>query len=363
MKVLFLSNEYAVGKSDSAYTHRLVQLKSALDRQDFQTRFVALRDLPFSRPILAQPLNLPWLRQIAKDYDVIHAGGDAGYTAAFLQPFTHATIIHDVHGDSVSEAQLKYQQRRKPYTVYLIVQALISAGIAYRGADFFLAVSRPLQQRLIHERHVPADRITLIRNGVDIKAFEQTPVPNTNPFTVCYAGGFAPWQGIDNLCSAFELLPQNGIKLKIVGFTAEHGDLKARIARQLGSRVELVDRVSRDELVSHLAAAHILIIPRFKHRAIEVALPTKFAEYLALGRPVIVCDVDETASMVREQQCGLVSDSSPANLAATIQAAADLTYDQLKEMGQRARRLAEQEFAWEVIGQTYANLLASLKKG
>jgi len=85
--------------------------------------------------------------------------------------------------------------------------------------------------------------------------------------------------------------------------------------------------------------------------------PCKFSEYLALGRPIIVCDVDETARLVRQHHCGLVSEPSPAALAETIRAASNFTQVELNQMGQNARRLAEREFSWDDIGRKYADLL------
>src|SRR5207249_4902570 len=125
----------------------------------------------------------------------------------------------------------------------------------------------------------------------------------------------------------------------------------------LDGKVEMMNRVTQSELVSQLAAAHALIIPRPLHRAVDVAFPTKFAEYIALGKPVIVCDVDETARLVEQHHCGLVSKPNPAALAETIRAASNMSPAELARMGRNARSLAEQEFSWEHIGRTYAELL------
>jgi len=357
MKVLFLSSQYGLARSGTAYAYRLEKLRCAIQQHGFQAEFLSLREQPVRRPILAQPLNLPFIRRKIADCDFIHAGDDAAYIAALWKPFTRARVIHDVHGDTLSEAQLNWTVRPGLLSAYWLVQVLIANAVAYRHADYFLVVSRPLQQRLMDERHIPVHRIGLVRNGVDLELFARPPHNPTDGFTVCYAGGFAPWQAIDNLVSAVELLPKDHVRLKIIGFTERHADLKSSIAGRLGDRIELVDRVTRRELVSQLAAAQVLIIPRFSHRAVEVAMPTKFAEYLALGKPVIVCDVDETAHMVREHHCGLVSEPSPAALAETIRTASNLTQAELNQMGQNARRLAESGFSWDDIGRKYADLL------
>ncbi len=357
MKVLFLSTQNRIDRSRSAYTHRLEKLFRALQKLAIQTEFVSLQDKHFGRPILAQPLNLPYLRKKITNCDFIHAGDDAAYVAALWKPFTKARIIHDVHGDTVSEAQLKWKVSHSLHTGHMFLQSWITNAISFRHADHFLTVSKPMQQWLMAEKNILPHRMCLIRNGVDLELFSPQPYKLTNRFTVCYAGGFQDWQGINTLINAVELLPKNDVLLKIIGFTKRQTTLKSAIAERLGDRVELVDRVSQRGLISQLTDVHVLIIPRFNHPAIKVALPTKFAEYLALGRPVIVCNVDETAHIVRKHRCGLVSEPSPDALAETIQLASNLTQVELEKMGDNGRCMVESEFSWDVIGRKYADFL------
>jgi glycosyltransferase involved in cell wall biosynthesis len=175
---------------------------------------------------------------------------------------------------------------------------------------------------------------------------------------VAYAGGFQVWQGIENLIRAGELLADGEVRLKIIGFRPGDAETKERIAARLGTRAELIDRAAREELVLHLASASVLIIPRPRHEAVHAAFPTKFGEYLALGKPVIVCDVDETASLVRKHRCGLVADPDPHSIAEVIAVASRLPREELERMGRNGRLLAEREFSWSQIGRRYAKLLS-----
>jgi glycosyltransferase involved in cell wall biosynthesis len=361
MKVLFLSTKYGVGKSGtSAYSHRLDKLCDALQARGVETDYIGLRDFPFHRPVLLQPLNLPLLRKRVDDYDFIHAGQDAAYIAGLWKPFTRARIIFDNHGDTFGEMHLECLADQSTRTAYWLTQAMLINAVGYRAATHYLVVSRPMQQWLMDEWHISAQHISLIRNGVDLELFQPLPPGSPDAFTVCYAGGFHPWQGVENVVRAFELLASTTpatLRLKIIGFTPEFADLKARIASRLGERAILVDRVPREELINHLADAHILVIPRSHHRAVRVALPTKFAEYVAMSKPVLVSDVDETADLVRTHRCGLVSEPTPSALAEQIRHAADLSRADLQEMGERGRHLAQQEFSWDVIGEKYGDLL------
>lgn len=360
MKVLFASCE--VERSRSAYSHRLAELRRALENRGIQTDFLSLGQPPFSHPILAQPLNLPFISRKLKDYDFIHCGGNAVFSAIVFKPYTKAKVVHDVHGDGLSEAQLEHSVRKDLRSSYWVLQARIVDALARRYADYFLAVSKPLQQRLMRGVRVSPERVALVRNGVDLNLFRQQPRSQNGRFVICYAGGFQNWQGIDLLVGAVELLPKNGLQLKIIGFAEGHSAIRSRIAGRLGDKVELINRVSQSELTSQLAAADVLVIPRPSHPAVGFAFPTKFGEYLALGKPVIVSDVDETALLVRQHDCGLVSKPDPASLANTISMAAHLPAHELCQMGQNARCLAEREFSWEHVGEKYAQQLQRWKE-
>jgi glycosyltransferase involved in cell wall biosynthesis len=357
MRVLFLSNEHR-SEPETAYTHRLSKLMGALADQGIETDFISLREHGPGRPILAQPLAFPFIRRRLGEADFIHAGGNAGYTAGLLRAYPRARIVQDIHGDSVSEARLKWRERRDAVRGYWVAQAVIADAVTYRLGDYFTVVSDRLRAKLIEERGIAAERIGIVRNGVDLDLFRSKPTPRSEGFVVGYAGGFQDWQGIENLVQAGELLEDRSVRLKIVGFGPRNEALRARLHERLGKRVELVDRVPQRELVEHLASVDALIIPRPRHRAVEAAFPTKFSEYLAVGKPLIVCDVDETAALVRSHECGLVAQPTPRSIADTITIAARLPADERDRMGKRARELAERDFSWDEIGRRYASLLA-----
>jgi glycosyltransferase involved in cell wall biosynthesis len=355
MRVLFLTTTLSVG--NHAQLHRLRRLREGLDALGIETLLLSFRDMPISRPTLLFPLNLPFAWAQIRDFDFIHAIGYAAYPAVLWKLVNHIPVVYDVDADGLSEAHMKWKAHRSLRTAYWVLQAAFMNWIALRSKSYFITVSRPLQERLVNEKGVARDRIHIVRNGVDTQMFRPAFGGADGVFTVCYAGGFQVWQGIDNLVAAGQYLKGEPIRFKIIGFSQEDMALKARIAASLGDMVELVNRVPQSELVPHLSKAQFLVIPRLPHPAVEIAFPTKFSEYLSMGKPVIVSDVDETASFVREYECGLVSAPTPQALAETIRRAATLTHSELVKMGQNGRHLAETVFDWGVVCRHYAELL------
>ncbi len=79
-----------------------------------------------------------------------------------------------------------------------------------------------------------------------------------------------------------------------------------------------------------------------------------------MGRPILVNDVDETAEFVTRYNCGFVSAPDPEAMAASMNKAANSSWEDLQAMGQRSRRMAEENFSWDIIGDEYAHVVQGL---
>jgi glycosyltransferase involved in cell wall biosynthesis len=232
--------------------------------------------------------------------------------------------------------------------------------MALRSADFILTQSEWHKSDLIRAGVKP-DRISVVRNGVDLELFQPLP-PTENPqFTFGYAGEFQTWQGIDDLISAFEKISNPEITMLLIGFRESNREIKKMFSEKFGPRVKLVDRTDRKTMLNLLSLSSILISPRPNHIASRAAFPVKFAEYAALGKPILVNEVDETADFIRKYDCGFVSSPpSVTNLALSLEQAASTPRETLLQMGLRSRKMAEENFSWPKIGDDYAALVRSL---
>jgi glycosyltransferase involved in cell wall biosynthesis len=268
-----------------------------------------------------------------------------------------------MHGHS-SEMLMKLQlEPEKIKGLFLLGQSLLLEELTIHRCDYHLAVSGPLLGRLL-AHGVRRSRTLVLRNGVDIGMFKPRGAPRTDGFTVCYAGDYQVWQGVDLLVQAARMVTEPGMRFRFIGFrqSPEHGRWKDRIRAALGGRAELIDRLPHQELVQQLESSALLVLPRPRHNATEVALPTKFAEYVALGKPVVVTEVDETAQFVRRYECGLVCPPTARGLAQAIGQARRASPEQLRAMGARGRRLAEAEFSWDVICRRYYDFLKTIER-
>jgi glycosyltransferase involved in cell wall biosynthesis len=210
---------------------------------------------------------------------------------------------------------------------------------------------------------------------VDTELFKPSEDRRENKmFTVTYAGAFQKWQGIENLVEAAYLLKDAEVKFKMIGFRETDYAFREEIRRRLKDEADLIDFLPNQPpaLIDHLRNSDILIIPRLwvpgtsKYSNIQLLretfgwFPTKFAEYIATGRPVIVTSLDVSAELVGRYDCGFVCDPAPAAIAQTILQARDTPKESLDEKGMNGRRLAEAEFDLKVTGKKYFEFLSGI---
>ncbi|HVU13050.1 MAG TPA: glycosyltransferase family 4 protein [Phototrophicaceae bacterium] len=363
MRILFLIDRIpADNQGADAYTTRIAGIREALERQGVETDVLSLRTLRFHRPHALFALNAAAIGRIGQGYDIIHAAGAGATVAACVAQGAHRRpVIFDMQGDEPLETAMEWQSDHSMRRAFLLLQASALTPLAARRADLTLVVSEAFRARAVRRGAAP-DRVVVVPNGVDLNLFRAEP-PAGKRLCFAYAGSFQAWQSIDILIDAFEYLESDCAHLHLIGFAPDNPAdvaLKNALARRLGSRVTLEDRVPPDQLPGHLTSAHVLVIPRTAHPAMQGGLPSKFAEYLALGRPVIVTDVDDCATYVREHQCGLICAPTAAGFNQALHEALDWDANQRIQMGQRARSLAESTFNWEVIAAQYLQVLERL---
>jgi glycosyltransferase involved in cell wall biosynthesis len=347
----------------SAYSHRLHKLAEGLEANGVSCDFFHLPDhWPLGTVTTASIFFPFWIRTLRK-YDFIHCGvEEAGQAIFFCRPFLRCVVIYDAHGDVVAQSALANAIRTSGRRPSASLRVRLFMLMALKAADHVLAVSKPQIQALISSGVAPGN-ISLIRNGVDLESFGPMPFHRPGRFVFAYVGEFQVWQGTDNLLEAFARVQDPCARLLVVGFRGEDSAIKQAFHNRLGSRVELVDRTDRRTMIGLLQTVAVLVIPRIAHPAIRHAFPTKFAEYAALGRPILVNDVDETADFVRTYRCGWVSQPSAEAMAEKMAEAMTCSHQTLVAMGRRARQMAEENFSWAKSAGEYAALIRDLTSG
>lgn len=300
---------------------------------------------------------------------VYHPPATVGFPAVLLKlvrriPFVYH--IADMWPESVVESGMLGQGMSKR-----LAEAILGrwCRIVYRRADAITVLS-PGFQRLLVERGVPAQKVSVVYNWTDEGAFR--PVPRdpalaqqlgmAGRFNVVYAGNLGAFQGLDAVIRAAVLLkdvPQ--VQIVLTGTGQQEAELK-----QLGSRLQadnvrfLGGQPYRDMPAIHSLAdvllVHLKDLPFF-----TTTIPSKTQVALASGRPVLMAVRGDAADLVRRAQAGLTCE--PANeqaLAAAVRAFYAMDPAAREALGRNGRDFYLREMALVVGGRMTESVLEAV---
>ncbi|MCB9011624.1 MAG: glycosyltransferase family 4 protein [Actinobacteria bacterium] len=200
----------------------------------------------------------------------------------------------------------------------------------YRRATRIVALTEGIRDGMI-ELGVPAGKITLITNGVDLDPTGAVPAPVAAPvadnaIVAMYVGAHGTYSSLDTVLQAADLLRDRpDIQVLLVG----DGDQKARLQELAASldlpNVRFVDAVPKREVPGWLARADIALLPYQDRELFAGALPNKVFDYLAASRPILAAAPEgELTRLVRSADCGVcVPPERPEAMAAAIRELAD----------------------------------------
>ncbi len=231
-----------------------------------------------------------------------------------------------------------------------------------RGAAGTTVISTALADRAAR-LGVPRDRIFLLRQGCDVEGIvprereraraELGIAPGTK--LVVHLG--AIYRGDARLLfDALSIAASSGcrVELAMVG--------KPGAPLPPGAVCRRVGYVPYDTLQAWLAAADTCVVPLLDTVANRGRWPSKINDCLAAGRPVVITDVGDAASVVREHGAGWVTDVNPEAFARGLQQACS-DAAACRCAGERARALAERVLAWPVVAGALEAYYTSLAQG
>jgi colanic acid biosynthesis glycosyl transferase WcaI len=211
---------------------------------------------------------------------------------------------------------------------WMITALFALERFVYARARVITVIADRMRRRLL-EKSVPADKVRLIPNFVDVNTM--APLPKANGFSrehgldqafvVTYAGNMGPAQGLETLLEAAALLRhETGLRFLLVGEGVLQDRLKA-IARDRGlENVLILPHQSYAVVPQIYAASDVCLVPLAPSTGSD-AVPSKVYRIMACARPVLACaDPDsDLAELIRLAQCGIVvPPGSPETLAQAV---------------------------------------------
>lgn len=221
---------------------------------------------------------------------------------------------------------------------------------AQRHAERIVVPSQSVAEVAQKWADVPAAKIVIIPNGIDLPATLPAPAPPGEPRRVVFLGRLDPVKRLPDLLTAIELL-HGFARLDIYGEGSQRTMLELQIQRRgLGALVTLHGAIANPADALH--AAELLVLPSQAEGFGLVLI-----EAMAAGVPVVATDAPGIRDVVRSGKTGLlVPVGSPPALAEAIRKV--LTDEQLrKSLIAAAWNDVRQRFAWDSAMTAYRHLL------
>ena len=216
----------------------------------------------------------------------------------------------------------------------------------YRRADRLIAMSEPLQKRLMERTGKGAEQVAVIPQYCEDFYAEPRHDPELeqrfgNRFNLVFTGTFTPAQSLETVIRAVKAAREAGaetLHLLLVGDGMSRNALE-QLVRKLdaGAYVTFYGSVPATEIPKFTALADALMVSLSDSPDLGLTVPAKVASYMAAGKPVLA-SMDGAGSAAVAEAGGLTSPACDAEaLAGNLTALYRMSARQRAEMGRRAR--------------------------
>lgn len=238
-------------------------------------------------------------------------------------------------------------------------------------ADHVVTLAEVMKRELV-ESGVPAEKILVVPNAVDVAAFEPLPRDldlaarlgiQPGETVLGYISSMVPYEGIRYLIAATARLIADGepVRTLLVGDGTERERLQA-YAADLGIAdcVIFTGRVPHAEVPAYYSLIDIFVVPRTDDRVSRLVTPLKPYEAMAMERTVMVSAVPALEEMVVAGETGLTFRAEDAEHLAAVASALIASPERRAVLGRNARAWVCQHRTWSENGRRYRELYDAL---
>ena len=188
----------------------------------------------------------------------------------------------------------------------------------YDRADQLVVTSRSAKHKLIDDRKVEPERITVIPNGVETEQFG--PIDNAEAIReglglggkilVSFIGTIGLAQDVDMVIrSAARLMPSlKPIHFLFVGEGPRKSQAMDAVTRLGLSNVTFLPGQKRDEVPGLIRASDICLVTLRKAPVNDAVIPVRMLEFMSCGRPVLLSAGGEAGRIVNAAEAGMVTE-------------------------------------------------------
>src|SRR5258708_22723170 len=244
------------------------------------------------------------------------------------------------------------------------------AGFLYRRADRIVVVAPAFKDHLIRYWNVPAAKISIVENGVEIDLFRLDPaaievrkqLKLKDRFLGCYICTMGNAHGLETLIAPAEerqtALPS--AMFLLIGEGAEKERMVELAAARGLTNIQFLGQQPRERIPAYVSAADLCLVMLKKTELFKTVIPTKLLEYIACECPVVVAVDGQARQIVEEAGAGVFVE--PENSKALVKAILELAEDpeRRRQMGASGRQYIVNRFSREKTARDYITVLEAL---
>ena len=259
----------------------------------------------------------------------------------------HAHLSSPVAAKWALAAAASARVRRVIATVQLVppasfdVSTRLQLRLLAAAVDRYITVSAHIGHELERALRIPASKVVVIPNGVDLSRFP--PAARSNPTrvtgepqTVLTVARLHEQKGLEVVVHAARELP--GVRFLIAGEGPERPSLE-RLTRSLGVEERVVLLGHRDDITALLGDADLFVLPsRYE------GFPLALLEAMASGVAVVASDIPGITELVTDDSRGLLV--TPGDVSGFTRAIGELLGHDARRaaLGRAARQLVEERY-------------------
>jgi glycosyltransferase involved in cell wall biosynthesis len=237
-------------------------------------------------------------------------------------------------------------------------------------SDGMTVISPLMKKQICHEYNIDKNHVGIWSSGVSLQNFNFEATDHINEtrlgskeFIVAYHGTLSQSRGLQETVKAIKLLKNKypDIAFFILGDGKAKDELESlRRELDLENNVFLHKSVPYEDVPEYIASCDIGILPFPNLNWWRVSSPLKLMEYLAMGKTVIVTNIEAHREVLNNSSCGVfIKSHEPEEIAEGIEKAYHLR-NKLRKMGKTGRELVIRKYTWEKQAENLINFLKTL---
>jgi glycosyltransferase involved in cell wall biosynthesis len=270
------------------------------------------------------------------------------YSRDWYVAFLYPTSVLEIH--RTPENKLFFQKR------------------AFRRANAVLVLTRYMRDFFVKELGVPAEKVHVVPDAVDVEAFSCTEneqkkkdlrremgVPGGQQL-VMYSGQLYRWKGVYTLAESDRYTADN---VSIVFLGGSEDDQHALSSEFKDSSIVFSGKKPHSHVPQYLCAADVLVIPNESESRISKydTSPMKLFEYMATGKPIVASDLPSIREVLDERTATFFEPGNAQDLAAKIA----YVKQNPEEAARKARNAFQevQQYSWERRGEKISHIIVN----